>query len=616
MAILNLKLGKIMQIKEKRVEMIKRTVSCQNIFIFLLFTLLIIFSIANIIAVLTITTPSEAKINILTDLTPQIVDGNYVYTLKDGDSLTVDYSGKLISEYKNLRAIGNQNPKLVFDSVGRLIGADFKTGSDGNYIFGNEKIFLSAGTEVHFKDNNAKINLLDGKIIPANVPLSINNKPGESIFEFFSSNNKFLLVNNVFEGAHLKFENGKMFFDFKGNAKLNSLDIINENGVKTYIDFKGEVNKGYEGAYVSIDDKNGKFVTGSNINTRGVKINFNKNNPYGLRILDNDHVAVWSLGNSDGAYIKIASRDSEGRVPKMETLNQFAMNFDDRGFHFNADTGKLIFTYPTVSGFKTASSSVPLEIHNFKGSFNNIQPISAKTGKPDIIGINDNVDWGFGTNPGFIKTATSYTGWGNLKVGFSNSWLYYNLGTTEDLNNFFKGKVTLVGEGYDPASLKILTDMLGNLPPDYWNKVETVRIDGTGVFLYAGKAGYRSIRLDDISDPDVVLHELAHTHDFELGENLDELWDSVSSSGGGYVSSYAGSGGILEDRAETAAYSYSPEYWQKHGFLTDPYAPVYRGKVAVLRYFNMIGDDQVEGLGLDPKKINDYIKEAQEFNRG
>lgn len=587
---------------------------------FLIFISLVIILLTGVLkADYTLITPYKDKIIFDTDIEPKLTNGNYKFVLKDGESLVVNYGkigGKEVkAEYKNLKSSSTSQPTLIFDSVGRLIEANFKTGQDGKYIFGNEQIFLPAGTEVHYKDKLAKIKTSDGKI-PLNFPKSITSSPGESVFEFIAVNNKILIGNNVFEGGSLKFERDKMFFDFKGNAKLNSLDIINENGIKTYIDFNGQINKNYDSAYISIDDEKGIFVAGSNINQRGVKISFNKDNPYGLKINDDDHFSVWSLGNSQGSYVKIFNRDSEGRIPKMETLNQYAINFDERGITYKATEGEIRF-YPKaiVSGFQTKKSSVPIEIHNFRGSFDNPQPFSLTGGKPTIIGITDNVQYGYGTNPEFIGTTTPYKGHLSLKRGFSNSWLYYNMQTTEDFNRFFKGKATLVGTGYSAESLKKLTDIVGALPKSYWDKVGHVTIDGTGAWRVSGLARNNWIQVDSISDPWLVKHELGHTHTFEIEDKLFSDWNSISSSRGGFVSDYATTDNY-EDVAETIGHISDPDYWKENKFLTtDYYAPVYRGKAAVLRKYGMITDSEFKALGLDLTKVQDYINEAKKFNR-
>jgi len=594
------------------------------LFALILFSLVII-SITDIIADLTITTPSNNQITFSTDITPQVIDGNYHYTLKDGDSLTVKYGTGFISEYKILKSSSAGQPRLVFDSVGRLTEADFKTGSDGNYVFGNEQISLLAGTEVHFKEGKVNIKLPNEKM-PTNLPFSVNNKSGESIFEFLSSNNKFSIGDNVFTGEKLKFENGNLFFDFKGNAKLNTLDIINENGIKTYIDFKGEVNKGYKGAYISIDDKKGIFVTGSNINKRGVKINFDKNNPYGLRILDNDHFAVWSLGNSDGAYVRIVNRINQNRVPVMDTLNQFIINFDERSAHYNADLQNLYFSPEVLlDGFQTGKTTSAIEILSFKGSFDKIEPVSSEDGKPSILGIIPEAWWAYGTNPEFIKTDIGYPEFSSVKRGFSNSWLYYNVNTVDDFHNLFGNKVRLhdTRGTANSQNLGYLRDVLASLPSRYWDEVGTLHIyNNRGGGNGLGGNGQVELNIDSRG---TIVHELGHEIHMHLPreggirEEFDNLWKSVRSSRGGFVSGYAGTwrwgeGVPYEDIAETHEVLHNPTKYKE--FLTGSYGKVFAGKAAVLAHprFGLIDRQKFEALGLDYSKINEYITEAQEFN--
>ena len=585
-----------------------------KLIIFSFFLLIIIISSTILTADQTITTPSGNQINFLTNVKPVLENGNYKYVLKEGESLSVKYNDKFTAEYSNLKTSSSGLPTLIFDKTGRLIEADFTTGKSGEYVFGNERISLAQGTEIHFKDKKARIKVSDGKII---LPKSINEKSGESIFEFFSENKKFDLNGNVFEGYSLKFEKGNLFFDFNGNAKLNSLNIINGDARRVYIDFKGEINKEYNGAYISIDDKKGIFVTGSNINERGPKISFTKDNPYGLKI-NNDHFAVWSLGNPDGAYVKIVNRNSEGRVPVMSSLNQFAMNFDEKSAHYSYSQGKLFFSPKVLlTGFQTTKTTSPIEIHNFKGSFDNLQPVSSSDGKPNILGITPEASWAYGINPEYIKTSIGYKEYPSLKTGFSNSWLYYNLGSVAELRRLTGVKINdntrlLNDAGYR----KMFADIMLGLPAPVLKDLKELKsgISIIGHAWYAGLSGDDFINIkSSYFNPETIRHEISHQRHFALDSDFDRLWDSVSSRGV-YVSNYARTN-RYEDIAETASYVYQPSLWSSK-LTTDPYAPVYRGKLAVLAHpkYQVITKEEFENLGLDYNKINDYITEAQKFS--
>ena len=578
------------------------------------YIIILLFITMNLILVkadFSLITPSDNQVDFLTKTNAQgiLIDGKTYYLLENVESLKVKYHTGFISNYLNLKAGSQGNPKLIFQPDGKLIEAYFKTGQEGNYLLGNEQVFLPAGAEINFKEGKAEIKLSSAKELMQ--PSVLDKNPGETIFEFILDDKKFNLGNgNVFEGKSLKFEKGKWFIDYKGNAKLNSLNIINEG--KTYIDFRGENDKNYDSAYISIDDKKGVFVTGSNIDERGPKISFTKDNPYGLKIDNKDHFAVQSLGNSEGAYVKIVNRNPE-KIPLMESLNGFAINFDEKSAYYSYEKGKLYFRKEVIlQGFQTGKTTSPVEIHAFKGSFDDAQAVSSVNGKPEILGITPGALWGYGTNPYFIKTDVGYKGYPSLKTGFSNSWVYYNIKTTANFNRFFRGRAHLIGE-YDPSHLKILTDMLGNLPTGYWKRVGKVEIDGRGAGWAYGLASSKSVWLDNIYDPGLVFHELGHTHTFEIEDELFPFWNSVSSYRGGYVTGYARTNNY-EDIAETTSMVYEPQWWKKNKLLTsDVYSPVYRGKLAVLRKFGMISEEKFTALGLDPNKVNDYITEAQYF---
>ncbi|MEK6872674.1 MAG: hypothetical protein AABW90_01515 [Nanoarchaeota archaeon] len=585
------------------------------IIIFSLFLLTIIISLTILNADATFSTPFGSQIDFLTKTNAQkiLVNGKSYYLFENVESLVVKYTKGFTSNYLNLKPSSEGQQKLIFGLDGKLVEAYFKTGQEGNYVLGNEQIFLPAGTEVHFKDKTAKIKTTDGKITALN---SIDGKLGESIFEFFSESKRFDFGNGyIFKGYSLKFEKGRWFFDYKGNAKLNSLNIINEG--KTYIDFKGEINKEYKGAYISIDDKRGVFVTGSNINERGPRISFTKDNPYGLKISENDHFAVWSLGNPKGAYVRIMNRDKKGRVPLMDTLNQFAINFDEKSTHYSYSKEKLFFSPKVIlTGFQTAKTTSAIEIHNFRRNFNNIQPISSSDGKPNIFGITPEAQWAYGINPEFIKTDVPYKGYSSLKTGFSNSWLYYNIGSVAELQRLTGVKISdntglLNNVGYRKMFVDV---MLGLQSP----VLKNLREMDSGITIkrhawYAGLASNDFINIKSSSfNPETLRHEMSHVRHFALGNDFDSLWNSVRGRGG-YVTDYARTNNY-EDIAETASYVYQPSFWS--GKLNGEYGPIFKGKLAVLAHpkYNVITKEEFEALGLDYSKINDYILEAQKFS--
>ena len=565
-----------------------------------------------------------------------IIDEGLKYVFEEGGHLTIAYTnevqGKEVTKtftYSNLQDVDGKPPVLVTDLSGKLLEAHFKVGDSKSYLLGDEEIQLPEGAIVDFKDGKANIKYPSGQKLAA--PKPINEDSGETVFEFTSPDGKFLFSggNNFFQGNSLKFQNGQYFFDYNGQAKLNEVNIIN-NG-KTFIDFNGKINTNYDGAYISIDDKNGIFVTGSNTDQRGPKISFTKNNPYGLRIQsDQDHFAIWSLGDEKKSYIKIQNRNSESRIPKMDTLNRFAMNFDKKTVHYASDKGKLYLSPKRVliDGFTTGSSSLPLEVRSYHNKNGKVEPVSKRG---NVLGVGDHVELAYGIDPRFIRTSSSYSNYASLKKGFSNSWLYYNLKTVRDMRRFL-GKRNIndySGVLNNPANVKWVTDLMAGLPAPVFNSIRTLNFgsnigyaglshsDGT---IQIGRSGF---------NPETIRHEITHAYQFASPRGFWNDWQSVGYRPNGQLSTWSrgtqgfawgyGSKNWYEDGATFGDYIYNPEYWDNLISSRNSYNKIYRGKLAVMRKHKFITQGEYNNIfrrsGLDssPSSVQKYINEARNF---
>ncbi|MBT3465563.1 hypothetical protein HN451_11325, partial [archaeon] len=541
---------------------------------------------------------------------------------------------------------------LVFDKKGKVIEANFKTSVEGTYLVGNEKLFLPIGAEVRFSENNAKVLLPQSTQLKPDTVQTFDKNAGETTFEFKTPGNRFLFSNdNFFEGGVLKYKDGKYYFDYQGEVKLNHVRVKNDyDGHKVYVDFKGEINQNYNGGYVSLDKNKGVFVTGSNVNVRGPKVTFTKDNPYGLRYQnDHDHFAVQSLGNSKGAYVKIQNRNAQDKIPKMNTLNQFVVNFDSRSIHYHSGNEKLYYLKNAhIKDFGVGKSSVPIEISSFKNKNGKFESIS-KHG--NVLGIGDFVEFGYGSNPNFIRTFAGYgKSYGSLKKGFSNSWLYYNIRNVNDLKRFLGNRVAindLSGTLNNPGRLKWVTDILAGLPKNVFNSLRYVEF---GSNLGSGIAGMTSPGKIQISsmDPATIRHEIAHNYHFTgpYDGKFQAEWQSVAIAprsqlirdlGGGRVQYLPGDQGFawgygsqswMEDVATYGDLIYTPSRWTKFVSNSHPYHKIYRGKLAVLRKYGFITQGEYSsifrtansatGSSLDysTSSLNQYIREAQQSRRG
>lgn len=568
------------------------------------------------------------------------------YEIDENQEIEIVYgteTDKKSIKFSNLKKLDENKASITLDKDGKISKANFKTGKEGEYLLGNELVKIPKDAEVRFNDNKANIKLPDDYELSQDIIKPTNNEERKVVFEFTNNKNQFSFkgkgILKVENGKNLKFENGNYFIDYEGKAELNSLNIINGK-TKTYFDFKGEVGN-YKGAYISIDDSKGIFVTGSNIDEFGPKISFDKNNPYDLRINDNDHMAVQSLGNENGNYIKIMSRKNEGKVPLMETLNEFGINFDKKTIHYNSVSEKLYFSPKVlIEGFDVKGSSVPIEIRDFKKKNGEKEAVfKNKDGKMNVVGIADEAEWGYGSNPYFIKTAVGHSQeYWSLKRGFSNTWFYYNVKTIQDMRRFLGNKINIYDNTRllnDQKSVKWVTDLLAGLPKNVRNSVKNlyfqnkIRYGGGYVGGLSGDGTAQIARSN--FDPETIRHEINHVYHFTDRGSFTKEWESVGVSPRGQLSTGSrasngfawgyGSTNVMEDVATYGDKIYNPNYWTNL-VKNNQYEKVYRGKLAVLYKHGFIDQKEYSSImktaSLDssPTSVQKNIIDAQAFVRG
>lgn len=564
---------------------------------------------------------------------------NKRYELKDGESLTVNYESggeKFPFTYPELKKNSNEKLDFTFNKDGRIIEAHFKSSEDKEYILGNQQVFLPKDAEVDFSKGEAKVKMPENAVLKAPKIITKDKNP-DAVLSYTSANGKFLFENeipfNFLDKDNILKYDGNFYFE-KGNAEMNKMQIVND-GIKTYVDFNGEINNEYNGAYISMDEKKGVFITGSNIDQFGPKINFLDGNPYGLRVKQNDHFAVQALGNPEGNYVKITNRNSEGKIPKIETLNEFGMNADGKTVHYNSQSGKLYLSPKVlIEGFKTGTSSVPAEITNLKTENGKTGSIS-KYG--NVLGITDDVEFAWGKNPVFIQTTSSYKNYPSLKKGFSNSWLYYNLKNVNDVNRFLGKKLVndYTGVLNDPKNVRWFSDLLAGLPNPVYKSIGEIRIENNipyGDGYVAGlthTSGLVQIAKSNFQQR-TLRHEITHSYQFR-NPNANGFWSDWKSVGyyinkngelapsAGAASDY-GSSNLYEDGAEYGNYIYEPNYWSNLISNDNAYNKIYRGKIAVMRKHNFITQKEYDAIfrtrGLDSSNVQKYIDEAKLFVLG
>lgn len=552
------------------------------------------------------------------------------YNFKDGGSLTADYNGKTF-EYSDLKSVtinGNsKNPEITFDKDGKVVEAYFETGKDGKYMFGNEAITLPKGSKVAFTNGKVNIQLpgeqkADSKLIPE----SVDGKPGES--KFYFSNDK----GNIFqfEGGQkftgvLGVKNGKFFFD--SDVTIDDIKVSNPEKVDTYLDFKGEVQQGIKGHYLSMNKLTGKLVLGSNIDERGPIIQFSKDNSYGIRIdNDKDHVAMRALGNLQGSYISIQSRMKTNQPSEVEALNQVVMDGDNMGVFYNSNTGQLHMfdkggAISELGSNFAGTTTVPYQVKFLKtDSSGQIVPVSKYN---NIFAWDNENGWGYGSNPHAIKT-TAYNSQSapGLYHIYSDSWSYFYERNAAGLQKFSGIKIfDEYGVTKNPEKTRMMMDVLASMTDKELKSIKTLSFTGGNVgwagLTYSNGDVYLSVPNGGYT-PGVARHEFTHALDFAYGRNgaFYKDWMAVGGNRPPYTYDYGYTD--YEDTSTFGEYTYKDsKYWNTH--LNSGFSGYksFRGRVAVFTKYGFLTRDEATrilssaGLSSDDASLQKYIQEAK-----
>ena len=562
----------------------------------------------------------------------------------EGGVATLKHNMKIGSEeksininYKKLQATDKGKPTITVDAEGNVIEGNFKTGEEGEYYLGGRILDLPAGTEVLIVDGNVKIRYPEGEVLREHQ----ETEGDLGALSFESANGKFNFGDdNIVEIGNLKYEKGRYYMD-SGTATVNGHFQVtpNKDGDKTFFDFKGEIDLDFKGGgYVSVDKAKRKFVTGSNIDVRGPKVNFLEGNPYvrirkgipqygdkngrWVKVGDTfESFSIQSLGNTKGSYVSLVSRDDQGRIPKIDTLNQYVMDYDGESIFYHYGKDKILWKQQNglISGYEHGLASTPVEVHIRRDEGNGAKYVqfSEEFKKGAVLGITDQVQWAYGYGPEYIRTAFSYGGeYSSLRRGFSNSWLYYNLKSAADLQRFLGNRIQIIddiGVFSNPENIKLIADTFASLNEPQFSSVTSIRFVGTlgGDTQATGDSdGHITVAVNaPISGftPNIIKHEIAHTYHYR-GENMKQFWaqwtrlgfrptgrERSGSPSNGFARGY-GKSSWEEDVATYVEEALNPPHWRNVLQTSDPNHQIYRNKLTLLRDFGFIKQSEYDAI--------------------
>ena len=589
---------------------------------------------------------SFGDVKIDTEIILIIEDGVKKFEFSSGDSLNIEnYGEKGVSgSFRNLQSFDYEGdtikPYISVASNGRVNEAAFRTGVGGNYLLGNEIVDIPAGSNVLFKDGEGKIVLPDNARI--NSPKPIPNEAGEGVFVYEKKNG--IDLGNGIKLERIGFEGGKVFIS---QDKVDFLGVIaSTKGKRVYFDFFGRANLDYDGAYISANPSEGVIVIGSNRNgITSPAIMFKQDNKFGITFdRERGHFALQSIGNVDGAYLKIEKGGKVQRLlkgeqitgPKIDFTHGFLINNDNHGAFYDRSRDK-VYVKPNNVVIKDFGSdgrgtdSVKLTIRD---GFLLYGDELKRANKGLKLGFSDNKEFGFGPNEEWITLIGSdrdpqlrvrhYPKYPGLKTGISDT--NYAL-TKEGLKRYTGINIRTKGRGTTflsrPVGVRYMYDLIHSMTPYELSKVRTINLGfgyPWGASGYAESYGMRislyvgSGKTTGGLRPGLFAHEMAHILDFANGKNrgFNRDWyrsgidrrvttSGYSHTGGERISEFMDELAYNNNRINRYLNSESRKEWfraalvvaHKHGFLTD-------------ERFNEIL--KIAKLPNDPASITKYFK--------
>ncbi|MFA5856216.1 MAG: hypothetical protein WC867_02590 [Candidatus Pacearchaeota archaeon] len=548
--------------------------------------------------------------------------------IKGDDGVEREYSLEKLDIKSSSGQTSTKDGEIVLDKNGNIVEAIFTVGKTGKFKFGDDdEIELPKGTGVIFKNGVVQIALpADNSKVP--TPTKITGKGEQKItFEFSSRDPNGLVLENKerFQGI-LKYSDSKFYFD--KDVNLGSLLIKNQNNVKTYLDFKGEVSTSYDSAYISMNREAGKIVIGQNGGIEGPSVMFNPDptNPYGVWVENDDHFAVKALGEPKSSYLAISKRDSTGLVPRGEMVGGVAINEDNAGIYTKDNGVYLKNNGRVITGLVNDGkglTTIPIELAMYNYVDGKLVPIS-KEG--NIAVISNRVEIGYGPNPDNIMGSAYYKDYPVITRKVSNRINYNYVEFSEKgfenyaripltMDSYSRGKMT-------PDKFRMLIDIVDSATPNTMKNLKSEGIDvvravrgsAMGVIAWGGPGGiqiqYRNL------DPGTIRHEMVHAATLGKGSRFWNEWESVGGGSIARTSSY-GRTNEMEDAAEYGGeFIYkSPDYTKT--LLNGKYGKYYRAKLAVLAKHDVISMNDYNlhmsyaGLETGPESINKYIGEAK-----
>jgi hypothetical protein len=570
-------------------------------------------------------------------------DGQTTITLKEGGYIKLKTTDGKEIIYQNLKKlegvkiegkdVNYDSPTIVIDKNGVIKEAYFTTGEGPKeYVFGNERVTLPQGSKVYFKDGKLSIGVADGTKL--SKPELVDKSKEDRLKTVYSTvDGGSLILDNG-----LSIKGGKVIYDKEGlgfsgkEVSFGKLVTRNKDSDQiTYLDFEGKPSK-VNGAYISMNEKEGILVVGSNIDKPGPAVMLTKDNAFGMVIEPTGHFAVKALGGKgvEGSYMIISNKDriKYDLVPEITIVGNVAYNDDNsgKGTYLAGDDnyylhvgGKVVDEFADIQTTTTTAH----QLRAFKKEGDKLVDIY---GSENYFVTSNKHEMGYGPDPAFIRGAAYDKRYPNLARSVSNRVSYNTVAWTEkgfedytkrighpirlDLDSYSQSRMT-------PDKYRMMIDFVNSLPENknYLKEIQIHQRATMGGYdaLAWGGPGTIEIRFDRLNAA-IIRHEATHSATLSKGSSFWGAWSSVGGgSTGGIVSSYA-TENAGEHASEFVGYLlYNPE---RSATLLKKYSVV-RGQFAVLAKTGVITPQDyayhMSNAGLDSSSasMDKYIQEAR-----
>ena len=463
--------------------------------------------------------------------------GGSIY--QNTDNLVIDYKDGTKSDYSGVDGI------IITSEFGKIVEADFEVKQSGEYVIGNYKVRLEAGSRVFFSDGKLNIDN-PGKMYDDSDIGFIDSETGwnQGSVKLSGSGVDYMGLNEV------SLDDFGYFLDSPDGIEFDDFKVYARGRVYFLDDGTGEANLDVPGAYISVNPASGKFTIGSNVLYDYIAVKVNPENNYGLKHdVNSDYIAFKSIGGPYSSYLTVHDRTADGLIPRVDAVGYYAVDNNHMSVYRGADGN--IYTNLEGSSFEfspgSGASPSPIELHPLKLNENNEVVRLNHYGGAVVMGndgalaYNVNVDDLEWTPAGRYQQERGRRGAGvgaELRYGVSNTLTYnYHL-NSEGLSKLFGLRINDRRNFLnDPENVRWVADNLYRMPAASraMRELEFNGISAAGMASSNGKVWIRAI------DTETILHEITHIFDFNYGSNFRDDWRRIGGDRGPHTWNYGAS---------------------------------------------------------------------------